>query len=218
MRRHAASPSSNPVAAADKRCSLAAEYSHMPLTIDAALALIREAALFFGGASVLVIALAAYLGNFWMQRALAREGAKLLHELGLVKSAYDQHLNLLIDYYALFYQHYRLCQKTAGADAVRLPNQPAVATTITFLESIDEFVDKWSKLEGRIRLLLPERLLGYHMNAIEAFNEFKGAVDRFNGSEESRKEKESAFHAIEAVKQNLESGLRAFLRTEKLLI
>jgi hypothetical protein len=68
-----------------------------------------------------------------------------------------------------------------------------------------------------MRLLLPEKLLAVHEEAVAAFNAFKRVVDDFQHDDPARTKKRDAFSRVENVKQRLETGLREFLRTEKLL-
>ena len=71
--------------------------------------------------------------------------------------------------------------------------------------------------EGKIRLLLPKKILLIHDKTYPAFNEFKRAVVMFKKTNETREAKMIAFDKVENVKTELESALRDFLRTEKLL-
>lgn len=183
------------------------------MTLLDALTLVGAVTLSFGGGAAVVIALSGWLGNIWATRTLQREA----HELGLAKSSYDHYLDLILEYYRVFYGHYRRCQRTAGADGHRQPDGSITSTKDEFLDELDAFLADWAAQEGRIRLLLPSRILALHMEAIDAFNQFKRAVDRFRKDDTTRKEKEQAFAAIESVKSRLEEALREFLRTEKLL-
>src|SRR5450759_2361326 len=116
----------------------------------------------FGGGAVIVIGLSSWLGNVWAKRILQTESAslqarldKLSHELSLAKSSYDKRLDPILEYYALFYRHYRLCQRTTSADAHRkLPDGEVTYTMDAFLAAIDQFVVDWAAQEGPIRLLL----------------------------------------------------------------
>ena len=179
-----------------------------------------------GGVGAVVIGVSKGLGDFWVKTILQRQTASLQndleqmrHELSLTKASYDYRLGLILDYYALFYRHYRLCQRTTSADAHRqLPDGPVVYTKHAFLGLIDQFILDWAAQEGRIRLLLPASLLPLHEEAVERFNKFKHAVDGFRVEDDKSKErKEKAFEAIEDLKSRIEVGLRTFLRTEKLL-
>lgn len=187
--------------------------------------LVSAIAVSFGGGAVIVIALSSYLGDIWAKRILQKEYATLQrgieevkHDLSLEKSSYEHYLELILDYYRVFYRHYRLCQRTASADAHRdSPDSPIVYTQDEFLVNLDQFLVDWAEQEGRIRLLLPSKLLELHGEAIQSFNEFKRVVMLYRPEEEQRQKKYDAFKKIDAVKQQLEHGLRAFLRTEKLL-
>lgn len=179
----------------------------------------------FGGGAVIVIGLSSWLGHLWASRILQGERSKfevqleaLRHELGIAKSAYEHHLDMILDYYATFYRHYRMCQRTANADAHReLPDGKIVFTKDEFMAALGSFLADWAAQEGRIRLLLPAKLLAIHEEAIGQFNEFKDAVFAFSSAEPIPRRKEKAFLGIEQVKNKLESSLREFLRTESLL-
>lgn len=179
----------------------------------------------FGGGAVIVIGLASWLGSLWANRVLQGEQAKfdiqleaLRHEFGITKSAYEHHLDLILDYYATFYKHYRLCQRTACVDVYRkLPDGEMADTKNEFLKTLDGFLSDWAAQEGRIRLLLPVKLLSIHEEAVTRFNEFKRAVQEFSTAESFPRKKENAFHGVHEVKSKFEAGLREFLRTEKLL-
>ena len=178
-----------------------------------------------GGWSVIVFGLASWLGNILARRILQKEMEKIntklesfKHELGIVKSAYEHHLDLVLDYYALFYKHYRSCQRAESAEAHRqIPHGEEIETRDEFLDDLKGFLSDWNEKEGRIRLLLPESLLDIHEEAVEKFNDFLRAVQRFTPDEEGHRRKTTAFESIERVKTNLEKGLRDFLRTESLL-
>lgn len=196
------------------------------MSIQDALALFGAVIASVGGVAAIVVAVSKWLGDFWAKKLLQTHSAslqaeieKLRHELSLSKASYDHHLDLILSYYALFYRHYRLCQRTASADAHRkLPDGPVIYTKAAFLDAIDQFIVDWSAQEGRIRLLLPSPLLALHEEAVECFNKFKDAVDKFSQENDaSGEEKRKAFAAVENVKTRLETGIRAFLRTEKLL-
>lgn len=194
------------------------------MTLADALTLVGAVAVSFGGGAVIVIALSGWLANLWAKRILQREHAslqtkidELRHELSLAKSSYDHYLDLVLDYYKVYYTHYRRCQRAATADAYGQPDGTIAHTKDEFLAALDTFLADWAAQEGRIRLLLPSKILSLHEEAIASFNRFKRAVDHFRKDEETRKEKHDAFAAVESVKLRLEEALREFLRTEKLL-
>ena len=179
----------------------------------------------FGSGAIIVIGLSSWLGNLWASRILQGERSKfeiqleaIRHELGITRSAYEHHLDLILDYYATFYRHYRMCQRTAYADAHKeLPDGDIKYTKDEFVDALGGFLADWASQEGSIRLLLPAKLLAIHEEAIGKFNEFKKAVFEFTSAESFPRKKELAFEGIEEVKNKLESGLRNFLRTESLL-
>jgi hypothetical protein len=196
------------------------------MSIQDALTLFGAVIASVGGVAVIVVGVTKWLGGYWAKRLLQTHSAslqaeleKVRHELSLSKASYDHRLDLLLNYYALFYSHYRLCQRTASADAHRkLPDGQVIHTKDGFLEAIDQFILDWSAQEGRIRLLLPSPLLALHEEVVECFNQFKRAVDKFSQDDDPLREaKQEAFKAVEDVKSRLESRLRDFLRTENLL-
>ena len=179
----------------------------------------------FGGGALIVVSLASWLGNLWSKRILQNEQAQIdaqlesiRHELGITRSSYEHHLDLILDYYANFFSHYRRCQRTAYADAHKqLPDGEIIHTREEFLEKLGEFLSEWADKEGRIRLLLPSKLLEVHEEAITKFNDFKRAVYDFTPAEPKPRKKELLFKDIDDIKTRLENGLREFLRTESLL-
>lgn len=194
------------------------------MALSDALTLIAAVTLSFGGGAAMVIALSGWLGDLWAKRILQRERAslqgqleELKHELGLAKSSYEHYVDLILDYYKIFYRHYRMCQRTAHADAHSQPGGEITYTKDEFLTALDTFLSDSAAQEGAIRLLLPAKALELHSEAIDCFNKFKSAVDRFKGTDQTRKAKKDAFLAIESVKSRMETTLREFLRTEKLL-
>ena len=183
------------------------------MTIEDALTLVGAVTVSFGGGAVIVIGLSAYLGDLWAKRILHSEQ----HEFSLAKSSYDHYLDLILEYYQIFYRHYRMCQRAANADGHRLPDGTITSTQDEFLEALDIFLVDWATQEGKIRLLLPSRILELHGEAIDCFNLFKQSVKGFRKNDATRQAKVDAFKKVESVKSRLEEALREFLRTEKLL-
>ena len=184
------------------------------MTPDQIITIVREAALFFGGTAAVVVALIAYLGMIYAKRTLQIEGLRLGHELGLRKATFARQLDLLLEYFATFYRHYRLCQDTANADEFRAPDGTITYTKATFLNELDSFRENWRAQEGRIRLFLPDELLSVHIEAIDAFNEIKRAVQDFRGTVETGQAKMAAFRKVHDLKDKMQTGLRAFLHAE----
>lgn len=178
----------------------------------------------FGGWAVVVAGLTHYLADTFAKRALQREASKfseqlaaLSHELSLRESSYAKHLDLLLDYYAIFYRHYRLCQNATNQDALRMPDGSTIKTREVFFEQLDEYLSESKAQEGKARLVLPNHLLQLHGEAIDAFNAFKDAMKREMYDEAFHEQKRQAFAKIHFVKEQFEAGLREFLRTEHLL-
>ncbi len=122
-----------------------------------------------------------------------------------------------MDYYNTYYQHYRLCQRAACADAHRQDDGSITYTKDDFDAGLGRFLSDWASQEGKIRLLLPSQILSLHEESIEVFNQMKAAVFKFKQNNETRKLKTDAFKEVEQVKTAIERSLRDFLRTEKLL-
>lgn len=178
----------------------------------------------FGGWALVVAAMTHYLADQFAKRALQREAAAFTaqlasfgHEWKLRESSYAKHLDLLLDYYATFYRHYRLCQNATNQDAHRMPDGAIIKTKETFFAELDQYRAEMRQQEGRARLLLPAPLLQLHEDGIAAFNRFKDTMKRTVYDEEFHEAKRKAFAEIADVKGRLETGLRNFLRTEHLL-
>ena len=194
------------------------------MTLIDLMKLVAAITLAFGSGAVVVIGLSKWLGDLWAARILQDERAKIerhlsehAHELGLAKSSYDHYLDLILNYYKLFYQHYRLCQRASYADGHEKDDGTITSTKDEFFEKLDYFLTEWAEREGKIRLLLPAPILATHMEAVTAFNSFKRVMQKFDSSPESHKAKFDSFVKIDDVKKKLEQQLRDFLRTEKLL-
>lgn len=178
----------------------------------------------FGGWAVVVAALSHYLADTFAKRALQREAAKfseqlagLTHELKIRESSYAKYLDLLLDYYAVFYRHYRLCQNATNQDAHRLPDGTVVKTKEVFFDQLDDYLSESRAQEGKARLILPAHLLELHGEAIAAFNAFKDVMNRNVYDDLFHQKKRDAFAQVHSVKEKLGAGLREFLRTEQLL-
>lgn len=179
----------------------------------------------FGGGAIIVIGLSKWLGGLWAGRILQDEQSKLdekledfRHELAITKSSYEHHLDLILDYYSVYYEHYRRCQRAAYIDAYReLPDGEMKNTNEEFIDWLALFLPEWAKIEAKARLLLPSSLLELHDESVLKFNQFKKAVHEFSPAERQPRKKELVFREIEETKVKMEEGLREFLRTESLL-
>lgn len=176
-----------------------------------------------GGGAVIVAALLRWLGDIIAKRILHREQGALLagleelkQELGLARLSYDKHVQNVVDYYAMFYKSYQLCQRTSRADLIRHPDRDDLDTKKDYLSKIDDIADDWSERQGLLRLVLPRQALNLHEQAIAEFNNFKSLVKSYdNNSVESRTSIKDCFVRIDALKQQLEICLRVHLRTDK---
>ena len=149
------------------------------MTLADALTLVAAVAVSFGGGAIIVIALSGWLGDLLAKRILQKEHAtlqghleELRHELDLAKSSYEHYVDLILDYYRVFHRHYRMCQRTANADAHRkVPSGEITYTKDEFLAALDKFLVDWAAQEGAIRLLLPVKALELHSEAVDRFND-----------------------------------------------
>lgn len=178
----------------------------------------------FGGWTVVVAAFVHYMGDLHAKRILQREASNLSekvaalgHELSLRKSSYERHLDLILAYYASFYRHYRACQSASEKDAVELPDGTRLSMKERFFEELDDYLARSAAMEGRLRLLLPSKALALHSETIRVFNDFKRVMDRKLYDEEFHRRKAETFSELHSLKEQLESALHDFLRTEHLL-
>jgi hypothetical protein len=177
-----------------------------------------------GGGALIVAVLFKWLGDLTAKRILQREQNAVLvsleglkQELGLARLSYDKHVQHVVDYYAMFYKSYQLCQRTAHFDLIRHPDRPDLDTKKDYLDRIDDIADEWNNRQGLVRLVLPRKALELHEQALAELNTFKDFVKRFNrNSEKSRDNLRDSFHRIDAIKTSLEGCLREHLRTDKI--
>jgi hypothetical protein len=185
----------------------------MMMPFEDMIKLLAAAIISFGGGAVIVIALSKWLGDLWARRILQEEE----HELHFAKSSYEHYLDLILTYYKIFYRHYRMCQRAVSADIYRKPDGTITNSREEFLATSDIRLKEWAENEGEIRLLLPKKILDIHLESVNCFNRLHLAVDEFDTTDATRKEREEAFLALDDVKNKLELQLREFLRTEKLV-
>lgn len=138
-------------------------------------------------------------------------------EIGFQHISYGHNLDLILEYYRLFFRHYRLCQRVASADGHRRPDGSITNTKDDFDSALGQFLKDWAEQEGAIRLLLPEKALELHGDAIYAFNKFKCVALQDVHAEETREDRVSIFAEIDAIKKQMEAELRKFLRSENML-
>lgn len=177
-----------------------------------------------GGGALIVAALFRWLGDLAAKRILQREQNTVLtsleglkQELGLARLSYDKHVQHVVEYYALFYRHYQLCQMTEHADVIRHPEREDLDTKENFLKNVDSFASEWNSRQGLLRLILPNESLLLHEQIIDAFNDFKSKVKSFKrGKSESHQALRESFAVIDKLKQKLEKNLREHLRTDKI--
>jgi hypothetical protein len=171
-----------------------------------------------------VASLFRWLGDITAKRILQNEQnvvliqiEELRKELGLTALSYDKHVHHVVDYYAMFYRHYQLCQSTSHADILRWPDREDLDTKKDFLSKIDGFAEDWNSRQGLLRLILPRPILSIHEQIISALNTFKDKVQNFDRSApNSHKELQQSFVKIDDLKQQLEASLRDHLRTDKI--
>jgi hypothetical protein len=176
-----------------------------------------------GGGAVIVVALVRWLAEVTAKRILQNEQHAILksleelkQELGLARLTYDKHVQQVVEYYGMFYKSYQLCQLTAGADITRRPGLPDLDLKGDYLNKIDSIADEWNAKQGVLRLVLPHNLLRLHEQAISELNRFKDCVTNYRNSDAAtRTDLQESFKRFDALKQQLEKGLREHLRTDK---
>jgi hypothetical protein len=165
-----------------------------------------------GGGALIVAALLNWLGNIIAKRILQREQ----QELGLAHLSYDKHVQHVVDYYAMFYKSYQLCQRTARADLIRHPDREDLDTKKDYLAKVDDIASEWNNRQGLLRLVLPQPAFSLHEQAVVELNNFKNLVKAYDhNSIDSRNALKDCFVKNDAIKQQLESCLRVHLRTDK---
>ncbi len=177
-----------------------------------------------GGGGAIVIGLVRWLGEITAKRILQNEKNVILlqieelrKKLGLTALNYDKHVHHVVDYYAMFYRHYQLCQRTSYADILRRPDREDIDTKKDFLGKIDDFADDWNARQGLLRLILPNAIMVIHEQIISAINDFNEKVQAFDNSKQStRDDLKQSFIKIDSLKKQLEAGLRNHLRTDKI--
>ena len=178
----------------------------------------------FGGWAAVVAVLVHFLADIFARRTLQREAAglsekvaELGHELKLRESSFAKHLDLLLDYYSIFYRHYRLCQNATNQDAHQFPDGSIMRTKDEFFENLGRYLFESKAQEGKARLVLPLPLLALHEESIDAFNKFKDVMKRTLYDDTYHEAKRQAFAEVDSIKSQLEAGLRDFIRTENML-
>jgi|CXWL01.1.fsa_nt_gi hypothetical protein len=176
-----------------------------------------------GGAGVIVGALFKWLGEVTLERIVRKEQNAVLislealkQELGIAKFSYEKHIQHVVDYYAMFYRAYQLCQITSNSDLTRHPTKSEVDTKQFYMESIDEQAREWNEKVGVLRLVMPNAVLDLHAKAVDELNLFKTAVKIYRASE-TRDDAEirGSFKRLHEIKCQLEAQLRTHLRADK---
>lgn len=173
--------------------------------------------------STLVIGVIIYVGkNFIIpvliekvRQEFEKEVESLRNEFLLAKSTYDQYLKMILEYYNNIYKFYRICQNATSYDVKSFPDGMMQFSKKEYFKNLDFFVDEYSKTEGHVRLLLPDRLMKIDVELKDAFNKFRDEIK--DSIPETRESLLPHFKLIDQKIHELEAGLREFLRTEKLL-
>lgn len=173
-----------------------------------------------------IFALVAWLGSLWARRILQLEKSSIEeklksieHELSFSKTSYGNHLGHILEYYNIYYGHYRICQLVANSEIIKFPSEADLNTQEYYFEELEEFQEKWNTIEGKIRLVLPKDLLKYHEKSIDCFNAFNTEVKKYKPKSgfEGRNAMEQAFKNLDEVKSIYEKLIRDYLRTENML-
>ena len=179
-----------------------------------------------GGAGVILFGLSNWFGKIWAARILESDRNKyqerieaISHQLSIRKTAYERYLDLIVEYHDLVYRHYRLCQQTERTDVVTHPDKSDIKTKSNYMDKIDDFKDHLSKIEGKLRIILPQETLNIHNELIGAFNGFSRIVKEFDNDAQStdRHKLNEAMKKIVELQKQLEESLRSILRTENVL-
>lgn len=145
----------------------------------------------------------------------------LKNEFSIIQTTFSKNYSFVLNYYSNFYKHYRACQRVVNADDVLYPDQTIKDTEEIFQKNLDIYVTELSNVEPTIRLIFPEYLMTVHDNSIDSFNKFKRIISsyyQFQGAPKPKDELISSFTKINEVKNELEKGLRKYLRTEKIIV
>ena len=83
------------------------------------------------------------------------ELAQIRHELSFSSEAYSQHLKLVVDYHAQFWNHFQMCRRAALMPKVtNRQTKQEVDTRTEFTQRIESIVSDWQDYEGRMREIL----------------------------------------------------------------
>ena len=144
--------------------------------------------------------------------------AKLNSEYDIRRSFYENNINIIFEYYTIFYQYYRLCQKTATVDIIRDRHGKEISTRDLLINGIVKFVDSILEIESKIQLILPDNILSLHEESIKQFNAFRNVMKSYNLEHEKPKDDLKAkFELIDKQKDLIRNSLKEYLRSEKVL-
>jgi hypothetical protein len=173
-----------------------------------------------GGTSVVISALIIFFGKTLLVKITSKYNEEVLTKLEDMKAemvfshkSYENQLPFIVDYFALFYEHYRRCQEYANCEIIRHPEIADICTKSIFENEIDDFKNRWEEVEPKIRLVLPNQAYKLHNEATKSFNEFNQESKRISANSNDEKENlRKLFEEIHEVKENLEMQLRKHLR------
>ncbi|MCD4652158.1 MAG: hypothetical protein K8S56_10310 [Candidatus Cloacimonetes bacterium] len=133
------------------------------------------------------------------------------------KSGNSGFVREIIEYFEIYYAHYRICQSFAGSEALKQSDR-FIAARETFYKKQDVVMAEWNKRGGKIRLILPDNLLSLHKSSIDLFNEFSDTAGSHNPEDEtSYNAIIEVFSRVHEIKNRLEQLIRRYLRDEGLL-
>lgn len=188
------------------------------MTPDTVMALVRE-----GGSSsvnwlqILIQTLLVGIIAEILRRIFQKKLEFLKNEFTIIQTTFSKNYSVVTDYYSTFFKYYRLCQSVAYADFINSPDGPRRTTQKIFWENVDSCVKQLSEFEARIKLIFPERIVQIYEQSISAFNDFRDLVKLYNRlSDKPRKDLDDKFRQIHKIKEELETQLRKYLRTEQL--
>jgi len=176
------------------------------------------------GGGLIVAVLFKWLGEVTAKRILQREQGAILkgieelrQELSLLKTNYEKNSDWIIEFYSMFYRHYQAAFRAAKSDMIQHPDRTDENTKETYMDKVDTLAFEWNEMQSAARILLPSTLLSLHECAVDKLNNFKDAVKVFDNSDtKSRRLVEVRFNELHDLKDEMESEIRKYLKSEKL--
>jgi hypothetical protein len=154
----------------------------------------------------------------WLKIIFQKKLESWKNELIIIQTSFSQNYSFILSYYTNFYKHYRRCCNVLNYDYKVYPDNTTKNSRETFLEQLNTYVKNVNEIEPTIRLIFPEHLMAVHDNSISVFNSFRSII-KSDIIQMGKPDQEliSSFEQIQNVKNELEKGLRDYLRTERII-